>query len=366
MAEQLPKIGDDVTALMAAAAGDDVTALMRSHEPAEARPIATGGGRGTGLDVRKSDAWLKANAPTIGATLATVATGGGSLPLSMLAAAGGGAAGSGLRGDDAGEVLTQGAIQGGLEGAGGLAVRGGSALARGLMKGTVPKNIAKEFQGQVDIPREMLERGAFPGVPASARRMSGLSTAANNELAAAAQAVPAMPRRKVIEGLRPLHAEAMAGREPEMAAEVLEQMRTSARDIGPTPMSGPEALIRKGIKQNIGNAAVRSARPQTAAFGSQIQDAERGAILSHLRETPRMASALDESQTLMAIDQVMKDAALSNPVTRARIGGATAASLSPVGLGATAHAVNQGSKLADPQLIRALMMLLSDRSGQDE
>lgn len=335
-----------------------------SHERAEARPVATGGGRGTGLDVRKSNQWARDNAPTIGAALATTATGGGALPL-MLAAGAGGAIGSALRGDDLETIATEGGTQALIQG-------GFSALrpvtnwvARGLMKGTVPKNIAKDYQGQVDIPREMLDRGAVPGIPASARRMSRLSNAANAERDAAAATVPPMPRRRVIEGLRPLHATAVAGREPEMAASVLEQMRTSARNIGPTPMSGPEALVRKGIKQNIGNAAVRSADPRTAAFGSQIQDAERAAIVSHLRETPRMATALDESQALMAIDEVMKDAALGNPVTRMRIGGPAAASLTPAGLATTAHGVNAAGQTLNPDVIRALMMLFNQRSPEE-
>jgi hypothetical protein len=337
---------------------------MSHDEPAPAPLVSTGGGRGTGLDVRKSNQWAKDNAGAIGASLA-VAAGPAGVIASPLLAMGGGVGGGLLRGDSAGEATVEGIKQGGYQVAGNAVGAGANIIARGLMKGTVPKGIAKDFQGQVDIPKEMLDRGVFPGVPASARRVTGLSKAANVEREAAASTVPPMPRSKVIEGLRPVHREAVRGREPDLAQATLEHMRKSARDIGPTPMDGPDALIRKDIKQRVGDSAINN---PNAPFGKQLQDAERGAIVSHLRETPRMATALDESQTLMAIDQVMKDAQLGNPITRMRIGGPTAVALTPAGFGATAHAVNQGGKLAskamNPNVLRLLDMIMTQGSHQ--
>ena len=365
---QQPAIGQDVTALMPQI-GDDVSALMASHEPSDdtAKPIATGGGRGTGLDVRKSNKWARENAPTIGATLATTATGGGALPL-LLAASAGGATGSALRGDDADTILKEGAIQGAIEGGGGLALKGGRAIAHGLMRGTVPKNIAKNFD-DVDIAGTMLDRGVVPGSAKSARRVEGLSQRANAERDAAAATVPTMSRGQIIEGLRPLHQKGVTGKVPEMSDATLEQMRQSAREIGPDGLSGPQALARKDIKQAQGKAALTSSDRRTAAFGSQLADDERAAIVKHLRDPnlahgPRMGQALDESQAMMAVDQVMKDAAHSNPITRGRIGGVTAASLSPLGLGATAHAVNQGRKIADPRILRLLDLIMRERSPE--
>jgi hypothetical protein len=337
MPQQPPQIGDDVTALMAV-----------SHTPEQA-PSEHPHARTWRL--------VKENAPLVGGAIGAALTGGASLPLQMLAAGAGGAIGAGVRGDSMGDVVKEGAIGAGTQGAGGLLVKGGKAIASGLMRGTVPKTIAKNFD-DVNIGQEMLDRGVVPGLAPSARRVSRLSTAANAEREAAAQVVPPMGRSKVIAGLRPLHGKAVAAREPEIASDVLEHMRESARNIGPKGMSGPEALARKDIKQALGKAATNAPNPRQAAMGPQLQDAERGAIVSHLRETPRMASALDESQALMAIDQVMKDAAHSNPVTRARIGGLTAASMSPIGLGATAHAVNQGSRALDPQVLRAMQIAL--------
>jgi hypothetical protein len=350
--QQIPRVGDDVTSLMPEI-GADVTALMSSHEP-EAAPAEHPHARTARL--------VKENAPAIGGAIGAYLTGGASLPISALAAGAGGVVGSGLRGDDLGTMAKEGAIQGATEGIGGLALKGGRAVAHGLMRSTVPKN-AKDF-GDVDIAGTMLDRGVVPGSARSARRVDGLSRIANAERDAAAATVPNMPRGKVIEGLRPLHAKGVAGRVPEMSDAVLEQMRKSAREIGPDGLDGPSVLARKDIKQAQGNAAVNSSDPRTAAFGSQLADAERGALVSHLRETPRMAEGLNNSQSMMAIRKVMDDAAHSNPISRMRIGGLTSGLLSPLGIGATAHVANQGRKALDPNVIRALMALMNDRSEQ--
>lgn len=352
--QQQPRVGEDVTALM----GGNVTALMTTHDRPKQRPEQIGAA--SEPDYMGGDPNLGkralSNAPTAGAML-------GGLLGGVPGAAIGGTGGALLRGDSLTNAMLEGGKQGALELGGGLVVKGLGKIARGFMKGTVPKNIAKEYD-QVDIPQEMLDRGVFPGSARSAKRVSGLSKAANAERDAAAQTVPAMPRRKVVAGLRPLHVEAVAAKEPEIAGDMLAYMRKSARDIGPEGLSGPEALARKTVKQRQGRAALNAGNSKEAAVLPQAAEAERSAITSHLRETPRMATALNESQALMAIDDVMKDAALSNPVTRARIGGLTAASMSPLGLGASAHAINQGSRLFNPQVVRMLDLIM--RSGAHE
>lgn len=352
MPQQIPGIGQDVTALMPQI-GEDVTALMASHEPtpqpAPEHPHA------------RTWRLVKDNAPTLAAATAAYLTGGASIPVQMLAAgtAAGGAALA--RGDDPRTALKQGAFEGTLQGGGALAVKGGRAVAHGLMKGTVPKNIGKEFDN-VDVAQEMLDRRVVPGLRVSQNRVARQSAAANAEREAAAQTVPTMPRSKVVAGLRPIHAEAVAGKEPKLSEAALEFMRESARNIGPEGLTGPQALARKDIKQRLSSAAINN--PDTAAIAPQLNDAERAAIVSHLRETPRMATGLDESQKLMAIDEVMKDAAHSNPITRARIGGIPAALSSPIGLGVTAHAMNQGSRVVDPQILRAIQIAML--SGQQQ
>jgi hypothetical protein len=352
MPQQIPGIGQDVTALMPQI-GEDVTALMASHDPTPEAPPEHPHARTWRL--------VKENAPLVGGAIGAAVTGGASLPVQALAAATGGGLASLARGDSPSDAASNAMWEGGTQGIGGLAVKGGKAIARGLMKGTVPKNIGKEFDN-VDVAQEMLDRGVLPGSARSQQRVGRLSTAANAERDAAAQVVPPMPRSKVIAGLRPLHAEAVAAKEPEIASAMLEHMRASARNIGRDGLTGPQALARKDVKQRLSTAALNN--PNTAAHAPQAANAERAAIASHLRETPRMATALDESQTWMAIEQVMKDASHSNPVTRMRIGGPTAGMLSPIGLGATAHAVNQGSRVVDPQILRAMQIAIL--SGQQE
>lgn len=364
------QLHDIVARMMAAGESEEnIAAVIRqmstpavSHGPTpEPKPaMVSAGGRGTGLDVRKSDRWLKDSAPALGAGLA-VAAGPAGIIASPLMAAAGGFGGSLARGDSGGEAAVEGIKQGGMQAAGDVVGLVARPLARGFMKGAVPKNIAKEFQGQVDIPQELLDRGVMPGVPASARRVARLSTAANTERDAAAATVPPMSRRKVINGLRPIHQTAVRGREPDLADATLEHMRKSARDIGPEPMSGPDALTRKDIKQRLGDAAINN---PNAPFGKQLQDAEREAIVSHLRETPRMATALNESQALMAIDQVMKDAALGNPITRMRIGGPTAVALTPAGFAGTGHVINHIPKALNPNALRLLDILMAQGSHE--
>lgn len=351
MADQQPQIGDDVTALMTPAA---------SHGRATAKPVATGGGRGTGLDVRKSDAWLKDSAPMLGAGLATMAGPGGLIPATMLAA-GGGFAGASLRGDSPEDAAIEAAKQAAMEVGGRAVMAAAKPIARGFMKGAVPKNIGKEFD-DVDIAQEMLDRGVMPGIPSSARRVEGLSRIANMERDAAAKTAPSMSAVKAIEGYKDLFQQARAAAKPDRAAAILDEARQTVRDIGPSGLSGEQQLARKDILQQEGKAALND--PRRAAIAPQMANAERRTIVSNLRSSPRMAKALDESQALMAIDQVMQDAAHSNPVTRMRIGGPTAALLTPAGLAGTAHAINQGRQVANPQVLRLLDMLLSQGSHQ--
>lgn len=364
MGQQQPAIGQDVTALMPKV-GDDVTALMSSHAPPPKRPeqiLAESDPDYMGGDPNLGQRGLD-RLPSIAAGAAAAAVpplGAWTIPASMAAAGAAGATGAGLRGDSASGAMVEGGKQALMEGAGGLLLKGGRMIAHGLMRGTVPKNIGKEF-ADVDIAGNMLDRGVVPGSTRSAKRVEGMSSVANAEREAAATTVPTMSRRKVVAGLRPAHQQGVTGKEPEMSKAVLDHMRTSARNIGPEGLSGPQALARKDIKQVQGDAAINN---PAAPFGKQLANDERAAIVSHLRETPRMASALDESQTMMAIDQVMKDAAHSNPITRMRIGGPTAGALSPLGLGLSAHGVNQGRKLANPQVLRLLDMIMNSGGQQ--
>lgn len=367
MADQLQEI---VARMMAAGESEEnIAAVIRSFptepvpshgDPQEARPISTGGGRGTGLDVRKSDAWARDNAPAIGATLATTAGPAGLIPAIGMAMLGGGA-GSLARGDEPDQALTEGATQGAIQLGGGLAVKGVRGIARGLMNGTVPKPIAKEYP-DINIGKEMVERDVYPGFKASQNSVNAQSAAANAERDAAAETVPVMSRRKVIEGIRPIHQKAKTGKVTKMSDEAMEYMKETFREVGADGLTGPAALARKDVKQLQGSAALNSG---SSAGLPGLANAERAAIVSHLRETPRMERGLNESQIWKAISEVMADNAPSNLVTRGRIGGLPAMALSPTGVGVTAHAVNKAAPALSPDMLRAaLMALMSDRSNR--
>lgn len=183
---------------------DQITPAV-SHAPAQARPIATGGGRGTGLDVRKSDKWLSDNAPSIGGALATVATGGATLPIvgaigaSTLAATGGGALGSLMRGDDARTAASEGATQGLFElgGAGATRVLSGvgKRMYGGLLK--AKDEVLEQFPNVVDDllkNRRVIAKGSRQS---AVSEMKSLFAQKRQILAAADSSGVTIPREKL-------------------------------------------------------------------------------------------------------------------------------------------------------------------------
>lgn len=261
----------------------------------------------------------------------------------------------------AGNVGMNAAGQAALQAGGNLAVRGGQALARGVMRGGIPKNIQSDFGGK-EVAQEALDTLAVPGSSASAGRVSRLSNEANAARDAMATTVPNLSGRKLIDGLRKIHGEATAAKMPDRVRAIADRAGEIRREVG-TGLDGPAQLARKTILQQEGKAAVNAPNPKMAAVGPQIANAERGAIVSHLRETPGMEQALDLSQRRMGLDRFMQDAQTSSMISRARQS-LPAAMLSPMGLGVTAHGINQGAKALDPQVIRALMTLLSEGSHE--
>jgi hypothetical protein len=313
--------------------------------------------------------------PTMGGMAGSIA-GGKSTPVGMALSGLGGAAGESLRQianvargrmesvpdtpmGQLRQIATEGAKQGGLEALGRGAVGLTKRVARATMQGAIPKAIAKEFD-TVNLPQEMLDRGALPGSSRSARRISGLSQAANTERTAAAQTVPPMRWPQAAKGHIALYDDAVRAGKPDRASRVVADARKIRQEL-PTGLDGPGQLARKDILQQEGKAAVNAANPKTAALMPQLANAERKSIVEGLRKTPRMAKALDESQTLMAIDAIMKDASHSNPLTRLRSGGVASAMISPIGASATAHALNQGSRVVSPQALRLLSLIMGSQ-----
>jgi hypothetical protein len=229
------------------------------------------------------------------------------------------------------------------------------------MRGGIPKNIQADFGGR-EVAQEALDTGAVPGVASSARRISRLSNEANAALDTTAATVPTLSGRKIIDGLRKLHGEAVAAKMPDRASVIRERAEEILQEVG-TGLDPAGQLARKGIKAFEGKTALNAPNSKMAGLDSQLADAERDAIVSHLRETPGMEQALNTSQRRMGLDRWMQDAKNTSMVSRARQS-LPSAVLSPMGLALTGHAINQGSRIADPNLARALMALLGQRSNE--
>lgn len=99
--------------------------------------VSPGGGRGTRLDVRKSDKWLYDNTPTIAAGAAAAASGGGVL-LPSIAAGGAAYLGARVRGDSREDAAGTGVSQGILTAVPGVFARGFNAAGDFIEDRAVP------------------------------------------------------------------------------------------------------------------------------------------------------------------------------------------------------------------------------------
>lgn len=299
------------------------------------------------------------NAPSIGAM--ALAPMGGPLVAPLLAAAGG-TGGALVRGDAPMDAMIEGGKQGLIEGATRAVKPLVQLFARGTMRGAVPRHIAAEFDN-VDIAQEALNRGAVPGSTRSANTVGAASEQANKARDTIAGTIPRVSGGPGLHALTEMYDEAIAAKMPERAADILKRGQQVFTETGGGSMTGRGALARKDILQAEAKAAVNSPTGRTGALEPQLKNAERGAIVQELRKTPGMGEALDESQKLMALDRVMQAQKGSNLVNRARQGGMGSAALSPLGLSMTAHGINAATRALDPNLVRLLDALMSQRSG---
>jgi hypothetical protein len=310
------------------------------------------------MDEREQNAaWAKQNAPTIGAGLATTAaaaTGVGLIPAAVVAG-GGGFLGARARGDDRETAAVEGGMQSALQLLGGGLVKAGRAGANFLMRGGIPKNIQADFGGK-QVAQEALDTGAIPGSERSAARISRLSNEANQARDTAAANVPPLTPQRLVSGFRPIYSESVEAMTPARSHEIAKYAKNSAREIK-GGLSGKGQLARKTVKAQEGKVALNADNSKTANLSSQLANTERDIIASHLRETPGMEEALNLSQRRMGLDRFMQDSLTSNMVNRMG-GGPINMMRSPMGLGITAHAVNQGSRMVDPQILRAMQIAI--------
>lgn len=339
-----------------------------SHEPSrppEARPIATGGGRGTGLDVRKSDAFARDNAPAIGATLATVATGGSALPM-LAAAAAGGAAGSALRGDDAGSIAYEGGKQALFQGGG----MGAAKLLQGIAKipyrAAIPKQFLDKFS-KSDLASKGLNDRVVLGTSRGAQRASAESARAGGAIADAVDSVTPMSASDVQAAFRPKYNKALTGGKIDSANEINAHVKKSMDEIGSGPFTGKQQLARKEFLEQEGKSAMTAANSNLSAVNPQLANIERRAIVANLRRAPQMERALNESQAAIGIDRAAQ--ATQNSSMANRLGGGWLnVAKSPMVLSGSGIALNETGRavgrVADPRILRLLDLIMQENQRQ--
>ena len=334
-------------------------APVSSHEDAPARPIATGGGRGTGLDVRKSDQWAKENAPAIGATIAALQTGGlAAIPMAI----GGGYGGSRLRGDTNEQALWEGAKQGVMEGAPKV-IQG---LSRVAYKSAIPKTVLDKFR-KADVVGAGLENRAVLGTTqgVNAAEQGGARAAAMQT--AAAPTVPTMTAQDIQAAFRPKYNRALVGGRPDKASEISQHVRTSMDQIGTGDMSGVMQLARKAELEPEAGSAMRAVSEKMAATNPQLANIERRAITQNLRRSPQMTEALNTAQANVGLKRAALAQEHSTPFTRYRSSGGILDALHLPSAASGAGIIgNEVSRALNPNVQRLLLSLMSGHQRDEE
>ena len=360
MSDQLQ---DLVSKMVAAGESEDDIALVIQQYPksasAVARPIATGGGRGTGLDVRKSNQWASDNAPTIGAAIATAGTGGAALPLQMLAAGAGGALGAGLRGDSASDAMSSGALQGALQGVGGGAVKVIGGLARRVYNAAIPKAVQDKFS-MSDLARQGLDSRVLMGTKHGTATAATAKAEAGQGVQNAANTAPDITAQDVQAAFRPKYNRALTAGKVDRANQINAHVRQSMQEIGPRPMNGVSQLARKEILEQEGKSAMQAANPNMASVDPQLANIERKAIVSNLRRSKPMADALNKSQASIGVERAARATENSSLVNRLSHGGIWNAGRSPAALSGAGIALNESKRAVSPEMLRLLSLIMGD------
>lgn len=310
------------------------TANTPVSSPAPAAGIATGGGRGTGLDVRKSNQWAQDNAPSIGAGIAALATGGSSIPASMLAAAAGGAAGSGLRGDSVDTAAWEGTKQGLLTAAGGAVGKGLAGAGKWVASKSDP----------------LIQSAIKPAI-AELRRAAG---SAGTSMQAEAKRISGIVRRT---GVRtPEQAEAGIRVAEQRVQDALESVGPDAENL--TVLT--DAPQRAGrYLDKLGRSASRQMSPgdDVATVASERAAFERSSPLFQTVKTPAVVS---HELTTSAGAPLQTASEITRRVPRANV---TAGESMELARGTTRHATRKAYGEQRGMSVEAQKAL--DRAGRD-
>lgn len=307
-------------------------------------------------------AQAKEHAPMIGAGIATAATGGAGLIPSALAAAGGGFIGARLRGDDRGSAAASGAVQGGLQAAGGGVAKLLGAVARPLYRAAIPKHIQDKFS-QANLAKQGLESRTVLGTKRGTATAAGANAQAAHGVEAMADRAPTLTAQDVQSAFKPRYNRALLAGKTDKAKEIGEHVGKSMDEIGNQPMSGKAQLARKAELEPESGAAMRAPNANMAATNPQLANIERKAITKNLRRSPEMAKALDKSQAAVGVQRAAKATENSSAVNRLAHGGVWNAMRSPAGISGTAIGINELSTLPFAQLVR--LAQLAQLQGQE-
>lgn len=360
MSDQLSSVVERMVAAGESEADIALVIQQYDHQDHTAKPIATGGGRGTGLDVRTSDQWAHANAPVIGGSIAALATGGGSIPVSMLAAGAGGTAGAGMRGDSAESALWEGGKQA-LTEAVGIPLRLLGKVAKPVYRAAIPKIIQDKFS-QAALAESGLASRTLLGTKSGTRTAQAAAKEAGEGIQAAAGSVPSMSGRDIQQAFGPKYNKALTGGKIDRANEINAHVRQSMNEIGEN-FTGKQQLARKEFLEPESKAAMGAANPNMVAVNPQLANIERKAITKNLHLSPTMDKALTTSQAAIGVERAAKATENSSVLNRLSHGGVWNAAKSPAGLSGAAITMDQLSNVPFAQLIRAAQLA---QLGQDQ
>lgn len=313
-------------------------AMQPSHEKTQRpAPFVNVGGRGTGLDVRQSQSRMTAALPTLGA-MGGAALGGLTSPVTgpvgpAMGAAIGGGAGEALRAKatgrdvNAGDVVTQGLLQGSMQAAGPVV----NALGSGLYKGGVallPKGI------KIESP-DLATAGYREGIALTKGGANKAGKAITESARQADAAIAAAERggagpvstRAVISELRPARDKAARaaslGMPDETGAIAGRAKAFAAHNKGGIPLTRAQELKREA--QDLATAAYKAhdrGAPINTLETLMNEAQARGLRQEIERLVPGVGDINARTQSLIGLEKAAEHAGQTGHVL-SRLGGST-------------------------------------------
>jgi hypothetical protein len=372
-----------------------------SHEPQAETPVqpVNVGGRGTGLDLRKSQRRSADALPIIGSgigaavgALTSPVTG----PVGPAVGAGiGGAGGTALRslakgeGVDGGEVLESGITNAGIQAAGPAV----GLLGKGLYKGgaaLLPKGIKQQYP---NIGTTGFKEGIALTRRGAAKADDAIASSSNKAKDMIAvghqQGAPPIQPMEVLREMRPVGKKLALRAEAGRANEMPVLMDRAKKLIAGGPIPTPKGNAMKGELQDLSTAAYRAQDRGAVINGTEaLMDKKQaqGLRLALERRTPGLGDVNARTQDLMGVRAGAEHAADTGHVL-SRLGGAMAfggmagpagalpavaaagagaTMTTPGGLTAAGLALKGAGKVLPDALRAALLLELLTRDEQEQ